>query len=86
MIRSGCAVTNLKYYLLIKEAAQFLGVSAGTLRNWERVGKIPTHRHPLNGYRLYRTADLRALLKATHRSAARLRSRSEKEVAGSHDP
>jgi excisionase family DNA binding protein len=60
---------NLKDYLRIKEAARLIGVSEGTLRNWGREGKIPTHRHPINGYRLYRKADLEALLKAIHQSA-----------------
>jgi hypothetical protein len=46
---------NLKDYLRIKEAG--------------REGKIRTHRHPINGYRLYRKADLDALLTAVHHSA-----------------
>jgi excisionase family DNA binding protein len=61
---------NLKDYLLIKEAATFVGVSEGTLRNWGRLGKIPAHRHPMNGYRLYKRADLEKLLAAVHVSAA----------------
>lgn len=35
-------------YLTIKEAAGFLGVSPSTLRNWERQGKLSTHRNPVN--------------------------------------
>jgi excisionase family DNA binding protein len=62
--------TKLSGYLLIKEAAEFVGVSKGTLRNWSREHKLPTHRHPINGYRLYRRADLEALLAATKASAA----------------
>src|SRR4051794_28123554 len=61
---------NLKDYLLIKEAAQIVGVSEGTLRNWGRQGKLPTHRHPLNRYRLYKRADLENLLASVHASAA----------------
>jgi len=60
---------NLQSYLRIKEAAAFLGVSQGTLRNWGRNRKIATHRHPINGYRLYKKADLEALLKKIERSA-----------------
>lgn len=60
---------NLQDYMLINEAARFLGVSAGTLRNWERGGKIKTHRHPVNGYRLYKKKDLEALLKKVTRSS-----------------
>jgi MerR family transcriptional regulator, copper efflux regulator len=55
---------NLQEYLQIKAAAAFLGVSASTLRNWERAGKLVAHRHPLNGYRLYRKTDLEAILAA----------------------
>ena len=58
---------NLKDYL-DEKTARFIGVSEGTLRNWGREGKIRTHRHPINGYRLYRKADLDALLTAVHHS------------------
>jgi len=60
---------NFKDYLLINEAAALIGVSEGTLRNWERQGKIPTHRHPVNRYRLYKKSDLETLLAALHGSA-----------------
>lgn len=45
-------------YLLIKEAAEFVGVSCETLRNWERRGNIRVYRHPLNNHRLYRKSHL----------------------------
>jgi MerR family transcriptional regulator, copper efflux regulator len=60
---------NLGDYLQIKEAARLLGVSEGTLRNWGRQGKLRTHRHPINGYRLFKKADLEELLRAARRSA-----------------
>jgi excisionase family DNA binding protein len=67
---SGSTVAiNIKDYLRIKEAAALLGVSEGTLRNWGRQQKIPTHRHPINGYRLFRKEDLDTLLSALHKSA-----------------
>ena len=53
----------LKDYLTVGEAASLLGVSATTLRNWDRSGKLRAHRHPINGYRLYRREDLEALLR-----------------------
>jgi len=53
---------NLRDYLQVKEAAEFVGVSPATLRNWERAGKIAAHRNPMNGYRLFRRADLEVLL------------------------
>ncbi|HEU5097426.1 MAG TPA: MerR family DNA-binding transcriptional regulator [Roseiflexaceae bacterium] len=55
---------NIKDYLTIKPAAALLGVSVNTLRNWERGGKLVAHRHPINGYRLYKRVDLEALLAA----------------------
>ncbi|HEU5116307.1 MAG TPA: MerR family DNA-binding transcriptional regulator [Isosphaeraceae bacterium] len=47
------------------EAARILGVSAETLRNWDRSDKLKPNRHPLNGYRLYRREDLEAILRQT---------------------
>ena len=52
----------LNGYLTVKEAADFLGVSSETLRNWDRTDKLKPHRHPLNGYRLYLREDLEAIL------------------------
>jgi excisionase family DNA binding protein len=63
--------SNLKDYLLIKEAAELMGVSQGTLRNWGHAGKIATYRHPLNKYRLYKKSDLEAVLQQIHRSVKR---------------
>lgn len=56
-------MTKLSDYLRISEAAEHLGVSPNTLRNWENAGKIAAHRHPVNGYRLFRQEELDALLK-----------------------
>ncbi|MBU4273486.1 MAG: helix-turn-helix domain-containing protein [Planctomycetes bacterium] len=53
---------NLRDYLTVSEAAEFVGVSAATLRNWDRAGKVKAIRHPVNGYRLYRKEDLSSLL------------------------
>lgn len=49
-------------FLQIREASEVLGVSEQTLRNWDRSGKLRAQRHPINGYRLYRTAELHAFL------------------------
>jgi excisionase family DNA binding protein len=62
------SVRNLRGYLLIREAASFLGVSEGTLRNWHRDGKITAYRNPANGYRLFRKADLETFLRRIARS------------------
>jgi excisionase family DNA binding protein len=53
---------NLRDYLTVSEAAEFVGVSAATLRNWDRAGKVKATRHPVNGYRLSRKEDLSNLL------------------------
>jgi excisionase family DNA binding protein len=61
---------RLDGYLRIKEAAEYLGVSPNTLRNWGRCEKIAEHRHPLNNYRLYKKTDLDRLLRKTEKSRA----------------
>lgn len=69
--RSGVPeMDKLDGYLRIKEAAEYLGVSPNTLRNWGRDGKISEHRHPMNNYRLYKTTDLDRLLRKTEKSRA----------------
>jgi excisionase family DNA binding protein len=59
---------KLDGYLRIKEAAEYLGVSPNTLRNWGRSEKITEHRHPVNNYRLYKTTDLDRLLRETEKT------------------
>jgi len=63
-------VTKLRDYLRISEAADYLGVSPNTLRNWERAGKIAAHRHPVNRYRLFRRQDLDSLLRQVERNTS----------------
>ena len=55
-------MTKLDSYLTIKEAAEYLGVSANTLRNRGRDNKLPMHRNPINGYRLFKITDLDGFL------------------------
>jgi excisionase family DNA binding protein len=49
--------------ITIKEAASLLGVSEPTLRRWDEAGKFRARRHPINGYRLYDRAKVRAMRK-----------------------
>lgn len=49
-------------YMTIKDAADFLKVTGQTLRNWDKLGKLKPHRHPMNNYRLYKKSDLVKLL------------------------
>ena len=60
---------KLTDYLQVKEAAEFLGVSPNTLRNWSRDGKIAVHRNPINGYRLFKRSDLEKLLREIDQGA-----------------
>lgn len=53
---------KLSDYMRISEAADYLGVSPNTLRNWVNAGKIAAVRHPVNDYRLFKREDLDALL------------------------
>lgn len=52
-----------KDFVRIGEAAKLLGVTEQTLRNWDARGKLRPHRHPINGYRMYRVAEVYSVLK-----------------------
>lgn len=62
MARFNSAATNFADCMTIGEAAEFLGVSTATLRNWDRSGKLKPRRHPQNGYRIYLHDDLQGVL------------------------
>ncbi|MFN7874409.1 MAG: MerR family transcriptional regulator [Pirellula sp.] len=55
---------RLSEYLKVAEAAEILGVSPGTLRTWAEAGKIPVHKNPANGYRLFKRPELEDFLAA----------------------
>ncbi len=55
-------MNKLSDFMKIADAADYLGVSPNTLRNWETAGKILAHRHPVNGYRLFKKEELDELL------------------------
>ena len=48
---------NLRDYLRTSEAAEYLGVSPGTVRNCERQGRLRARRLAHNGYRLFLRKD-----------------------------
>ncbi len=56
-------MTKLSEYVKTAEAAEILGVAQNTLRKWAAAGKIPVHRNPANGYRLFRRVDLEQFLR-----------------------
>ena len=66
---------KLKDYLTIKDAASFVGVSAFTLRRWDRAGKLKPRRNPLNKYRLYKKEALESLLRDVNNGSSKLRYR-----------
>jgi site-specific DNA-methyltransferase (adenine-specific) len=49
-------------YVTIKRAADILGVSTLTLRNWDKSGKFKAMRHPINNYRVYKMQDIKKLI------------------------
>jgi MerR family transcriptional regulator, copper efflux regulator len=67
-------VEKLSNYLRVSDAAEYLGISPNTLRNWVNAGKIVSVRHPVNDYRLFKREDLDALLTSVavaHEKAAK---------------
>ena len=65
------APMSLEEYLTVKAAAAFLGVCPSTLRNGDRARKLKLHHHPMNSYRLYRRAELEAILRRAAREDQR---------------
>lgn len=51
-------------YLSIKETSQILGVTTLTLRNWDKNGKFPALRHPINNYRVYKIDEIKKLVES----------------------
>ena len=72
------AMNKLKDFLRITEAAEYLGVSPNTLRNWENSAKIIAHRHPVNGYRLFKQEELDELLKLAERPSTTAKDANRK--------
>jgi site-specific DNA-cytosine methylase len=70
-------------FVKIHEAAALLGVTEQTLRNWDRARKLKPVRHPINGYRMYRVADLHSILGELERSESQ--SSFEFDAATSDD-
>ena len=71
LIEVKTVMAKLRDYMTIKEAAEYLGVAPNTLRNWGRSGKIKERRNPLNGYRLYKQADLDRLMQRVEATGRR---------------
>lgn len=55
-------MTAANEFLLVKQAARLLGISANTVRAWAKSGKLQEYRHPVNNYRLFKKKDVERLL------------------------
>ena len=60
-IRTSGTMTTTDEFLLVKETAELLGVSANTVRAWALSGKLQEYRHPVNNYRLFKRDEVQAL-------------------------
>ncbi len=61
---------KLSEYVYVAEAARILGVAQGTVRAWSEAGKLPMHKNPANGYRLFKKAELEEFLAAIDKPVA----------------
>ncbi len=73
---------TLSNYLTVSAAAKFLGVTATTLRNWDRTGKLKPARHPVNGYRLYCEEELKSILRQVSGSREYIDSTNDSGAEG----
>jgi excisionase family DNA binding protein len=63
-------MAKLTDYVMTAEAAEILGVAQNTIRKWAAQGKIPMHRNPANGYRLFKRSDLEKFLRQVESSGS----------------
>ena len=55
-------------YLTIKDAAEIIGVTPLTLRNWDKKGILTSYRNPVNNYRVYRLDQIEMFLRKIENS------------------
>ena len=53
----------MENHLTISKAAKKIGVSTETLRRWDKTGKFPSQRHPINNYRVYNDEQIEFVIK-----------------------
>ena len=53
----------MENHLKISQAAKKIGVSPETLRRWDKTGKFPSQRHPINNYRIYDEKQITLMIK-----------------------
>lgn len=52
----------MEKYINVGQAAKLIGVSAETLRRWDKSGKFESVRHPINNYRVYPESNVLSLV------------------------
>ncbi len=67
-------------FITIKEVAKMLGVTPLTLRNWDKSGKLPTGRHPMSNYRIYKREDIERLMEAIEQGSLPSRAKKRKPL------
>ncbi len=71
---------ELPKLISIKKAAEIIGVTPLTLRNWDRDGKLKALRHPMNNYRVYRRQDIEKLILSINETSGRPATKKETSV------
>lgn len=56
-------------FVLVKEAAEMLGVCPNTIRSWGANGKLAEYRHPINDYRMFKREDIDRLIRLMRQPA-----------------
>jgi excisionase family DNA binding protein len=72
---------NAPRLLNVGEAAQYLGVSAASLRNWSNQGLVPTYRTP-GGQRRYAIADLDGFVDSMREPGAHVETERREAAIG----
>ena len=62
-------------YISIKSAANMLGVTPLTLRNWDKKGILTAYRNPINNYRVYRLDQIELFQRRIENSKNKSRGR-----------
>ena len=60
-------------FVLVKEAAEMLGVCPNTIRSWGASGKITEYRHPINEYRMFKRKEVTQLIQKMQKPVRRKR-------------
>ncbi len=68
---------SLPKLITIQKAAEILGVTPLTLRNWDNSGKFPASRHPINNYRVYKLSDIEKLVMDIEESRGKRPTKSQ---------